>query len=148
MERKVMLIGSIGAGKSTLVKHLLNDKTPASKTQSLDYNDWLIDTPGEYAENPMFYRSLMATSFETALVIMVQDSTNDRNIFPPGFSSGFPVPCIGVITKIDHPDAKVVTAQQILQQSLIQGELWFTSCVTNQGINELRERLWRWRNDK
>ena len=45
---RAMLIGSIGAGKSTLTNALLEDQQDAVKTQSLIYRDWIVDTPGEY----------------------------------------------------------------------------------------------------
>lgn len=43
---RAMLIGSIGAGKSTLTNALLGRKAEAVKTQALNYYDWIVDTPG------------------------------------------------------------------------------------------------------
>ena len=51
-KNRAMLIGSVGAGKSTLTNALLGREVPAVKTQSLIYYDWIVDTPGEYSENP------------------------------------------------------------------------------------------------
>jgi len=136
-----MIIGAIEAGKSSLVKALVGDEEPARKTQALEYRDWVIDTPGEYSENPMFYRTLMATSLEAGLVVMVQDATRDRNYFPPGFSQGFPQSCVGVITKIDHPDADLGRAEDYLRLSLGDGKIFRTSSYTNEGVPELRAYL-------
>lgn len=136
-----MMIGAIEAGKSSLVRALIGDEQPARKTQALEYRDWVIDTPGEYSENPMFYRTLMATSLEAGIVVMVQDATRDRNYFPPGFSQGFPQSCVGVITKMDHPDADVQRAEQYLRQSLGDARIFRTSSVTNEGVPELRDFL-------
>lgn len=141
MTRRVMIIGAIEAGKSSLVKALMGDEQPARKTQALEYRDWVIDTPGEYSENPMFYRTLMATSLEAGLVVMVQDATRDRNYFPPGFSQGFPQSCVGVITKIDHPDADLARAEDYLRQSLGDEKIFRTSSYTNEGVPELRAYL-------
>src|SRR5690606_24230697 len=105
--RKVMIIGAIEAGKSSLIKALFGEQGQAAKTQALEFRDWIIDTPGEYSENPFHYRSLMVTAQEACLLLMVQDATRERNYFPPGFSSGFPIPSIGIITKCDHPKANV-----------------------------------------
>lgn len=135
------MIGAIEAGKSSLVRALIGDEQPARKTQALEYRDWVIDTPGEYSENPMFYRTLMATSLEAGIVVMVQDATRDRNYFPPGFSQGFPQSCVGVITKMDHPDADVQRAEQYLRQSLGDARIFRTSSVTNEGVPELRDFL-------
>jgi ethanolamine utilization protein EutP len=139
--RRVMIIGAIEAGKSSLVRALFHDDQPARKTQTLEYHDWIIDTPGEYSENPMYYRSLMATALEAGTLVMVQDATRDRNYFPPGFSQGFPITPIGVITKIDHPQANVEKAVSFLRESLPQGEIFLTSSITKFGIEELRARL-------
>ncbi|MGZ0051625.1 EutP/PduV family microcompartment system protein [Brevibacillus gelatini] len=141
MTGRVMIIGAIEAGKSSLVKALFNDEQPARKTQALEYRDWVIDTPGEYSENPMFYRTLMATSLEATLVVMVQDATRERNYFPPGFSQGFPQACVGVITKIDHPDADVQRAEGFLRQSLGDAPIFRTSAYTGEGVPELRAYL-------
>lgn len=139
--KKIMIIGAVGAGKSTLVKALFGDQQPASKTQSLTYREWLIDTPGEYSENPMYYRSLMATSHEAAAVLMVQDATRERNYFPPGFASGFPIPALGAVTKIDHLKADPVKAVALLRQSLPEADIFLTSSVNEQGIEQLKQRL-------
>ena len=139
--RKVMIIGAVGAGKSSLVRALFHDDSPALKTQSLQYHDWVIDTPGEYTENPLFYRSLMATSLETCAVLLVHDATRERNYFPPGFAGGFPVPALGAITKIDHPKADVEKGSRLLRESLPSSDIYFTSAADSQGIDELRSRL-------
>lgn len=146
--KKIMIIGAVGAGKSTLVKALFDDKQPAAKTQSLVYRDWVIDTPGEYSENPLYYRSLMATSHEAAAILMVQDATRERNYFPPGFAGGFPVPALGAVTKIDHPAANAERAITLLRQSLPEGDIFLTSSARGQGIRELRERLLRMVDDR
>ncbi|BBH24637.1 ethanolamine utilization protein EutP [Paenibacillus baekrokdamisoli] len=139
--KKIMIIGAIGAGKSTLIKRLFGENEPAAKTQSLIYRDWLIDTPGEYSENPMFYRSLMATSHEAAALVLLHDATRERNYFPPDFSGGFPIPALGVITKLDHPQADTDRAVRLLRQSLRKGDIYFTSSESLQGIDELRSKL-------
>ncbi|MEX2461901.1 MAG: EutP/PduV family microcompartment system protein [Paenibacillaceae bacterium] len=139
--KKVMIIGAVSAGKSTLIKALFGESNPATKTQSLVYRDWLIDTPGEYSENPLFYRSLMATSHEAAAIVLVHDATRDRNYFPPGFANGFPVLSIGVVTKIDHPKADVDRAITHLRQSLPEGSIYLTSAATSQGMEQLKAKL-------
>ncbi|WP_152391637.1 EutP/PduV family microcompartment system protein [Paenibacillus guangzhouensis] len=140
-KKRVMLIGSVDAGKSTLLQALFGDELPARKTQSLEYRDWIIDTPGEYTENPMYYRSLMATSFEAGLLLIVQDATARHIALPPGFAGGFPIPAMGVITKLDHPHADLTRAESLIRVALPEGELWHTSSMTKHNIDALRERL-------
>jgi len=136
-----MIIGAVGAGKSTLVKALFEEAGPAAKTQSLIYRDWIIDTPGEYSENPLYYRSLMATSHEASAVLMVHDATRERNYFPPGFAGGFPVPALGAVTKTDHPNADADRAVAQLRQSLPEADIILTSTKSGDGVAELRRRL-------
>lgn len=147
---KVMIIGPIGSGKTTLTKRLLEDPTPARKTQALNYKDWIIDTPGEYSENPMFYRSLLATALEAKVLLIIHDATRKQSIFPPYFSQGFPLKPIGVITKIDHPDADVKRAEELLTQILPNSEIFRVSSINMEGISELKaailkklSELWR-----
>ncbi|MEX2415045.1 MAG: EutP/PduV family microcompartment system protein [Paenibacillaceae bacterium] len=139
--RKVLIIGAVGAGKSSLVRALLGDSQPAAKTQALDYRDWLIDTPGEYSENPLFYRSLMATSLEAGLLLLVMDSTAERVPFPPGFAQGFPINAVGVVTKIDLPEARCERATEELCKALPQGKVFYVSSETGEGIEQLRQHI-------
>ncbi|MGJ7913013.1 EutP/PduV family microcompartment system protein [Neobacillus sp. LXY-1] len=136
-----MLIGPVGSGKSTLTKRLLEDPTPAVKTQTLNYMDWIIDTPGEYSENPMFYRSLIATALEAKVLLIIQDATRIQSVLPPNFSQGFPLFAIGVITKIDHPQANINEAEHLLKHVLPGKPIYSVSSVTNQGIDLLREAI-------
>ncbi|QMV43579.1 EutP/PduV family microcompartment system protein [Cohnella cholangitidis] len=141
---RIMLIGAVGAGKSSLIRALTDAERQTVKTQSLVYYDALIDTPGEYTENPLFYRSLMATSHQAAAVLLVQDATRDRTGFPPGFAGGFPVPAIGAVTKLDHPEANTERAIGLLRQALPVGDIVLTSALSRLGIEEMRELLARY----
>ena len=118
---KVMIIGAIGAGKSTLTKALLNKDLRAVKTQALNYEEWIVDTPGEYLENPMFYKNLIATSLEVSHLIFLQDPTRQMSNFPPLFGTGM--------------------AQSIywLKQVIGQAPIVITSAVENIGIEHIRQ---------
>lgn len=133
-----MLIGSIGAGKSTLTNALLGMDIDAVKTQTLIYYDWIVDTPGEYTENPMFYKSIMATSLEVTHIFYLQDATSAKMIFPPGFSTGISKIPIGVITKSDHPEANIGRSMEMLRSVMLYGPIVITSSIEGIGINHLR----------
>ncbi|WP_155592893.1 EutP/PduV family microcompartment system protein [Lysinibacillus cavernae] len=134
MKNRVMIIGGVQAGKSTLMNTLLGKESQANKTQALVYDDWIVDTPGEYVENPMYYRNIMATSLEVTHVIYLQDATAERSVFPPQFSLGIPKIQIGVITKIDAPNANIERATALLKNVMTQGPIVKTSSWQKLGI--------------
>ncbi|MDW7673826.1 MAG: EutP/PduV family microcompartment system protein [Bacillota bacterium] len=138
---RVMVIGAAGVGKSSLIKALAQETGGVSKTQSIQYHSQAIDTPGEYVENPYYYRALFATSLEAKLLLFVQDATRDNSQFPPGFSQGFPRPAIGVMTKIDHPRANLEQGKRLLKEAGVINEILAVSAVTGEGIAELRQLL-------
>jgi ethanolamine utilization protein EutP len=140
---RAMLIGSIGAGKSTLTNALLGRKVVALKTQSLHYYDWIVDTPGEYMENPLFYKSIMATALEVTHVLFIQDATNRKITFPPSFSSGITKLAIGVVTKADSEKADIEHAIRQLSKVIIKGPIVVTSAFKQQGIKEIHELVAR-----
>ncbi|MDQ0338734.1 ethanolamine utilization protein EutP [Caldalkalibacillus uzonensis] len=139
--KRAMMIGAVGSGKSTLTNALLERQEDAVKTQALHYQDWIVDTPGEYTENPMFYKTIMVTMLEVTHVLFLQDATNPKTIFPPGFSSGISKLAIGVVTKIDAPNANIERAVNQLKQALIRGPIILTSVKTNVGIDQLRDLI-------
>lgn len=98
----LMLIGKTGVGKTTLVQKINNAKIEYEKTQMVKYIDGIIDTPGEYVENRMYYKSLNVISIDATCIGLVQPSTEDISIFPPNFASMFSnKKVIGIVTKID-----------------------------------------------
>lgn len=96
-----MLIGRSGSGKTSLIQNLIYGENDAKKTQSIERMGNLIDTPGEYIENPRLYRAILLTSYDVDTVILVMDCEEHSSIFPPEFASAFNRQVIGVITKTD-----------------------------------------------
>ena len=139
---RFMLFGGTGAGKTTLL-HALEEKDPAStrKSQMIDYSGWGIDTPGEYSEMGHYRRVLITTSFDAQLLLVVQDATNDRTIFPPHYFLMFPQHTIGVVTKVDDPSADIERSRRLLATSGVTGEIFCVSALTGYGISALRDYL-------
>lgn len=136
---KVMIIGAIGAGKSTLTKALLHKDEQAVKTQSLNYEEWIVDTPGEYLENPLFYKNIMATAFEVTHLIYLQDATRTNSNFPPFFGTGISKLPIGVVTKVDMETADVERAVAFLRQVIGKAPIVITSAVQKTGLHHIEK---------
>ncbi|VBB05293.1 ethanolamine/propanediol utilisation protein eutp/pduv [Lucifera butyrica] len=140
---KVMLIGPVGAGKTSLAAALAKNSRPVTKTQDISFADGAIDTPGEYAQIPRFYSALMVTAMSASLVIMVQDATEGKSTLPPAFAGMFARPVIGVVTKVDLPAADRERARACLEQAGAGKTVFFVSTVTGEGLNELMDYLQR-----
>lgn len=138
--KKVIFIGSTGAGKTSLIQKLTSQDIQYKKTQSVDYIGEMIDTPGEYLENPRFYNALVTLSFESKKIIFVHDSTAERSLFPPQFAKLFNQKAIGVVTKIDHKNSCKERSVQFLKDAGIQ-EIFELSAYTNEGISDLVKAL-------
>lgn len=139
--QKVMLIGPVGAGKTSLIHALQKDSRRVEKTQSIRFCDGAIDTPGEYAQIPRFYSALMVTAMEASKVVIIQDATDLKVSLPPGFAAMFSRPVIGVVTKIDVPGIDRVKVKSRLLQVGVKEPIFFISAHTGEGLDELVEYI-------
>jgi ethanolamine utilization protein EutP len=135
--KKVMLVGAVGAGKTSLIHALQKDPRRVEKTQSIRFCDGAIDTPGEYAQIPRFYSALMTTAMEASVVVIVQDGTDLKVTLPPGFTTMFSRPVIGVVTKIDTPGIDRMKAKSRLLQVGVKEPIFYISAHTGEGLDEL-----------
>lgn len=139
---RFMLVGGIGAGKTTLLRVLEGkDPTLARKSQMIDYAGWGIDTPGEFSERALYRQALVSSSFDTQLILVVQDATNDKEVFPPNYFLMFPQRVIGVITKVDDPRADTERSSRMLIAAGVTGEIFYVSAFTGYRISALREYI-------
>ena len=117
MAGRIMLIGGIGAGKTSLKLMMTGVSGKAPKTQVMSYSDAFIDCPGEYLEIPRYYHVLIDASHMVSEVWALQDAKANRAIYPPGFAKVFSKPVVGIVTKIDLPDADTEKAILMLHQA-------------------------------
>lgn len=107
--KKIILIGGIGCGKTTLCQRINGLDIEYKKTQALEAVNLTIDTPGEYLENRLYNRALVVTSTEADMVVFVQDAAADRFMFSPSqASSYYPKEVIGVVSKTDAASEKQI----------------------------------------
>lgn len=135
--KKFMVIGRSGSGKTTLIQNLLYGEEDVHKTQSIERMENLIDTPGEYIENPRLYRAVLLTSYDVDTVILVMDCEEHSSIFPPEFASVFNREVIGVVTKMDKP-AGGERARAFLEKAGAE-KIFYTSCKAPSNLEELKK---------
>lgn len=139
--KKMMLIGRTGCGKTTLTQKLNNEEVKYKKTQAVSYKSRIIDTPGEYVENKMYYKSLLVLSADAKIIILVQAATDEATLFPPKFATMFPKKeVIGLVTKIDLENANVERSKKILLEAGAT-EVFTIGLNDERGLEEIRKRL-------
>lgn len=140
--KKVILIGRSGSGKTSLCQRLCHQDMKYNKTQSVQLiNETLLDTPGEYLEQPRMRGALSVTAADAQIILFVQDATEDGCMFPPAYASSFPKPCIGVVTKSDLAgQAEIRRAEEFLEMAGAH-RIFITSAQENRGLDELAEFL-------
>jgi ethanolamine utilization protein EutP len=139
--KKIILVGHVACGKTTLCQRLNGLKQEYKKTQALEVVNHTIDTPGEYLEHRSFMRSLTVTAVEADLVLFLQDATSERFLFSPGQSMAFPIPVIGVVTKTDIATPEQ-TAQAVELLELAGADPVFCiSSISGDGMDALIDYL-------
>ena len=138
--RKLILVGRSGSGKTTLTQALKGDNLHYHKTQYINYNDVIIDTPGEYAENKELARALALYSYEADVVGLLLSATEQYSLYSPCCTAQANREVVGIVTKIDHPDA---TPQKAEAWHRLAGceKVFLISAKTGEGINELLNYL-------
>ena len=138
--KKIILIGRVAAGKTTLTQALKGEKIHYYKTQYINYLDTIIDTPGEYTELRQTSGALALYSYEADVVGLVLSANEPYSIFSPCITSLVNREVIGIITGIDKPDANPERVERWLR--LAGCKKIFPVCsLTGEGIKELADFL-------
>lgn len=140
--KKIMLIGETGCGKTSLTQALNNERVEYKKTQALEFNNLVIDTPGEYIENRNYYNAIIASSVDADVIALIQPCNKELSIFPPAFGSIFAKPVIGIISKIDlcEKEEDLIASEKYLKES--GAEVVFQiSSTKNIGIENIKKYL-------
>ena len=138
--KKTLLLGRHGVGKTTLKQALRGEEIHYVKTQYMQYGDWLIDSPGEYAEVHGLSSALAIYSYEADIVAMLIAADDDYSLFPPCCTSMVNREVIGIITGIDKPRANVAKAENWLRLAGCK-KIFPISSYTDEGIRELADYL-------
>ena len=100
--KKTLLVGRHGVGKTTLTQAIKGQTIRYEKTQYMLYGDWLIDSPGEYAEVHGLSAALAIYSYEADVVALLIAADDDYSLFPPNITCMVNREVIGIVTKIDR----------------------------------------------
>ena len=113
--KRMLLVGRSEAGKTTLTQAVLGKEIKYHKTQYINYKDFIIDTPGEYAENHILGRALALYSYEADSIGLLLSAREPYSLYPPCVTSAANREVVGIITQIDHEDARVDLAELWLE---------------------------------
>lgn len=136
--KKLILIGRSGVGKTTLTQALKGEKTHYQKTQYIDYGDFLIDTPGEYAENHDLGAALCLYAYEADVVALLIAADEQYSLFPPNITCMVNREVIGIVTKCNKADPS--RAENWLRISGCE-TVYKVDSKTREGINQVLEHL-------
>ena len=136
--KKLILMGRSGVGKTTLTQALKGEKTHYQKTQSIDYGDFLIDTPGEYAENHDLGAALCLYAYEADVVALLIAADEQYSLFPPNITCMVNRDVIGVVTKKNKGNPE--RAERWLRLSGCK-TVFFVDSKTKEGTEEILKYL-------
>ena len=136
--KKTLLVGRHGVGKTTLKQALRGETIQYRKTQYMEYGEWLIDSPGEYAEVHGLSSALAIYSYEAEIVAMLIAADDDYSLFPPCCTSMVNREVIGIVTKIDKCSPE--RAENWLRLAGCK-KVFFIDSHTGVGVEELKSYL-------
>ena len=134
--KKLMLIGRVAAGKTTLSQALMGEDIHYDKTQYINYMDTVIDTPGEYTERRETGGALALYAYEADVVGLVLSADEPYSIFNPCLTSMVNRPVIGIVTGIDKEDARPELVESWLRLAGCE-RVFHVSSYTGEGIDAL-----------
>ena len=134
--KKLILIGRVAAGKTTLTQALLGEDIKYYKTQSIHYGEVIIDTPGEYTELRQTSGALALYAYEADIVGLVISANEPYSIFSPCITSLVNREVVGIITGIDKPDANVERVERWLRLAGCK-KIFPVSAVTGEGLADI-----------
>ena len=140
--KRLMLVGQVGSGKTTLTQALHDVEIQYLKTQAVEYSKDVIDTPGEFMERRWQYAALAVTAVEADVIGIVMNPLVPIPAIPASFTSMLNRPVIGIITRMDLNPTGVYLQEAERYVKEAQAEKVFKiSAITGEGIAELKSYL-------
>ncbi len=140
--KKIMFIGPVGVGKTSLTQRLHGLDLDYQKTQVVQYHEDIIDTPGEFLQHRQYYNALNVTAMQADVIGLLLDASKREQFFPQGFSNLFTKDMVGLITKMDliEEGQGVDWAHRQLHEAGCQ-RVFELSAIDDRGLTDLLEFL-------
>ena len=145
--KKIIFMGRSGCGKTTLKQALRGENIHYHKTQYINYNDAIIDTPGEYCESKHLGRALALYAYEADVVGLLISSIQEFSSYSPGVAASCNREVVGIVTQIDRPEGDPERAERWLRLAGCQ-TVFHVSAVEGIGLDELMDHLKTEEDDK
>ena len=138
--KKLMLIGRVAAGKTTLTQALRGEQIHYCKTQYIKYTDTIIDTPGEYTEINKLGAALAIYAYEADIVGIVISADEPFCVFPPNITPMVNREVVGIVSGVDKPGANV---EQVTRWLKLCGckKIFYISSYTGEGLSDIVDYL-------
>ena len=134
--KKLILMGRVAAGKTTLMQRLKGEQISYCKTQYVYYTDTIIDTPGEYTEVAKLGAALALCAYEADIVGLVIGAEEPFCVFPPCCTCLVNREVIGIISGIDRPGANIEQATRWLRLCGCT-KIFPCSSYTGEGLSDI-----------
>ena len=138
--KKIILMGRVASGKTTLTQALRGESIHYHKTQYIRHGDVVIDTPGEYAETQHLGRALALYAYEADVVGLLLSATEPYSLYPPCVTACSTRPVIGIVTHVDDPDGDPHRAERWLRLAGCDTVFWVNS-KSGEGVEAILDYL-------
>lgn len=136
--KRVVFIGTIGCGKTTLGQAIHGETLHYKKTQAVEIiGRETIDTPGEFLERADRRGALMMSTMDAEVIVFLESATEERSMFPPGYAGSYAKPVIGVVTKIDLSEEEQIAKAEKKLEFAGARKIFRVSSTTREGLDEL-----------
>ena len=135
--KKIIFIGRSECGKTTLTQALKGEKIQYQKTQYINNEELMVDTPGEYIQTKNLGGAIALYAYESDIVGLLLSATEPFSLYPPNITCMVNREVIGIVTQIDQPNANPERAERWLRLCGCK-TIFKISSVTGEGIDELR----------
>ena len=138
MDKRVMIVGLDGAGKSTLADAIEGAPSDHRHREDCFYRERCFETPGRYVENHWMHNALIMLAQNQACgMVLLIDGETGESLFSSGYARAVTVPCLGVLTKCERLDGEAREAGLAKLRDAGCGEAICLSTATGEGMQEL-----------